>query len=145
MRTACYSNYRMPLLQLHLYSDGKTNVNTENVRLTSGFKAKHFHWKRAHLQWDTVPTSEFVVSVRIPFLDDVRQVRTEQQLARLRIPIDRSTGALTTTYQPDIVFYGNEVPPEFVVDLYKEDGQTPFADATANLLSVVLDFEFAYA
>lgn len=135
----------MPLLQLHAFSDGKTNVQSEDVNLVSGFKAKHFHWKRAHLQWDVVPTSEFVVSIDIPFLRDIRQIQSDKRLAQLRIPIDRSADRLTTTYQPDIVFYGNDVPQSFTISIFKEDGQTPFTDATAKLLGVLLDFEFAYA
>lgn len=129
----------MPLFQLRCTS------NDQAIALVVGFKPKHLHLKKIYVTMSAVPTAELCMNIQLPFLQSVSEINNDLRIAQIRVPLSRSTGELTTVYEPDIIFIppAEGIPNAFNVKLFKADGSTPFTDATANLQQVMIDFEYS--
>ena len=122
----------MPVLNLRLNS-------TENkVNLTGHIQAQDMVLRTAVVQFTDTAHGVMAVNCDIPFLTRFQIHNSQAGNRHLTVPVIQ--GQKSTIVHQDLHFYAESVPQSFVVDLFKEDGETALP-ASFSELQLFFDYK----
>ena len=111
--------------------------NNETVELKDSFFSDTLELKSVYVL-NTADLTEHLMQVEISFLRQNTNVHTSESKDLVIVPLDKTAGARLSKKSYDVLFRDVEIPAQFNVKLFDEDGD---AFDNAKLGKVLITFE----